>query len=475
MPAKFSIIGRDVSEFGRTMKKLVFIGSHLGYPMDRTPLGGGAMVGLQLVRHWKGREDFELTVLGSGSEPPAGIEYHQFAGRAGGGLVQLSELAYARFCRQFEAETTQWVLKSREGFDPRETCVVVNDISEGPAVAALSQAGYPIVSLWHVDVVDYFNKLYLRRLVLPERLTRLYERSRRLGISWILPDLLRLIFEKQRETVLHSRRMILPSRAMARTLERCYGMVLPARAFAERCLVVPWGVWREVVPEAEVAEGAARLRRHYQIRSDTAVLVTLSRISPEKGLHLLLEALGLLEREGAFPGRDLCLFICGEPAFMQGASYMRRVRAAALGLRRFRVFFPGYLSPAEKRMFLGLAQLFVSPSIHESYGLNIVEAMQAGLPILASDHYGVRDLLDGSFGRMVHYPSPAKAPRRLAEALKECLSDPARLKAMGAAAREAASRMPFGKAADTVLKTALSLIGDGAAAGAARTVAKERA
>lgn len=143
---------------------------------------------------------------------------------------------------------------------------------------------------------------------------------------------------------------------------------------------------------------------------------------------------------------------------------MRRVRSAALALRRFRVFFPGYLSPVEKRMYLSLAQLFVSPSIHESYGLNIVEAMQAGLPILSSDHYGVRDLPVDRFGLAVHYPSPAKAPGRLAAALQGLLSDPARLRSMGEAAREAAAGMPFGKAAETILKTALSLAGDRAAA-----------
>ena len=67
------------------MKKVVFIGSHLGYPMDRTPLGGGAMVGLELVRHWRGKPGFELAVLGSGPEAPApGVEYRRLAARRTG-------------------------------------------------------------------------------------------------------------------------------------------------------------------------------------------------------------------------------------------------------------------------------------------------------------------------------------------------------------------------------------------------------
>ncbi len=443
------------------MKKLVFVASHLGYPLERIPLGGGAMVGLQLVRHWRRATGFELVVLGSGPVPPEqGGEYHRLAGRRGEeGLERLSEWAYAGFCREFEEATTRWVLKARARLDPRDTCVLVNDISEGPTLAALTAAGYPIISLWHVDVVDYFNKLYLRGFVHPERLTLLYERSRRLGISWVLPDLLRLIFEKQRETVVHSRRMILPSQTMQETLGRCYGRLLPPGAFAQRSLVVPWGVWSGEPSARKGEREDEALRDHYQIGPQTTVLMTLSRISPEKGLHLLLEALRLLEGDVSFRRRDLCLFICGEPAFMQGAAYMRRVRACALSLRRFRVFFPGYLSSAEKRGYLGLAHVFVSPSVHESYGLSIVEAMQAGLPILASDHYGVRDLLREDFGRMVHYPSPRKAPERLAAGLKALLADQERLKTMGEAARRAAAGMPFSRAAETILQAALSLAG----------------
>ena len=55
------------------MKKIVFIGSHLGYAMEKTPLGGGAMVALELVRRWQQavkEGGFELTALGSGKVSP---------------------------------------------------------------------------------------------------------------------------------------------------------------------------------------------------------------------------------------------------------------------------------------------------------------------------------------------------------------------------------------------------------------------
>lgn len=439
------------------MRHLVFVGSHLGYPMDRTPLGGGAMVGLQLTRHWRPGGDWDLAVLGSGPEAPGGVaRYARLAAREGG-LVGLDELEYARFCRDFEARTTDWILERRDELPPRDTAVVVNDISEGPDLARLSEAGYPVLSIWHVDVVDYFNKLYLRRMVEPERLTRLHERLRRAGVDRVLPDVLQLVFEKQRETVARSRRMVVPSSAMAATIRRCYGHLLDEGELDRRLAVVPWGVWAEDAAAAD-ENRASELRDYHEIGQDAFVLMTLSRLSPEKGVHLLLEALRLLEASGRLEGRDVRLFVCGEPAFMMGEAYYRRLKKAAARLTKVKVVFPGYLDAAAKRAWLRLPHVFVSPSVHESYGLNVVEAMHAGLPVLASDHYGVRDTLPPDAGVVVHYPSPRKAPPRLAEAILGLMDARAALPGMGARARAAAEAMPFSAAAEAVRVAALGML-----------------
>lgn len=415
------------------------------------------MVGLQLARHWRPDASWRLVVLGSGPETPSSdLQYVRLAGQDGG-IVDLSELRYARFCREFESATTEWILSRRGEFKPEETAIVVNDISEGPTLGELARAGYRILSIWHVDVVDYFNKLYLRRFLAPEKLTRIHERLRRLGVDWILPDVLSLVFDKQRETVMHSRRLVVPSTAMADTIVRCYGGITGEAELRRRIAVVPWGVWASDPTPAD-ANRADELRDYHEIGPDAFVLMTLSRISPEKGLHLLLEAMRLLEINGKLAGQDVRLFLCGEPAFMMGQSYHKKVRQAAARLKQVKVVFPGYLDAEAKRAYLRLPHLFVSPSIHESYGLNVVEAMHAGLPILASDHYGVRDTLPADAGRLVHYPSPRKAPPLLAAALLKMMSDRGRLRQMGAAARAAALDMPFSSAADAVRAAALGML-----------------
>ncbi|MFC1679962.1 glycosyltransferase, partial [Elusimicrobiota bacterium] len=230
------------------------------------------------------------------------------------------------------------------------------------------------------------------------------------------------------------------------------------RPLPERTSVMPWGGWREDFSEEGAAVAASRLRAHYQLRPDSRVILTMSRISPEKGIHLLLEALRLLESSPRFRAMDVCLFVCGETAFMRGESYGRRVRAAAERLRRFRVFFPGYLSAFEKQVYFRLGDLFASPSLHESYGLTLVEAMQAGLPILASDHYGVDEILDPAYGRKVSYLAPARRARNLAATLEELLTDPEELRLMGRRARAAAGKMDFSGAARRLLEAALGLL-----------------
>ncbi|HVC09183.1 MAG TPA: glycosyltransferase [Elusimicrobiota bacterium] len=449
------------------MRRLVFVGAHLGYPMDKTPLGGGAMVGLNLARAWAARGGLAVTALGAGAlSPAAGVDYVRLGGAASAGapdLVRFSEMEYARFCRAFEGETTRWLLDRAARFPADSTAVVVNDISEAPDLDALARAGYRPVSLWHVDVADYFCRMYLGGMVSTPAAVGIYERLAALGAGKIVPDVLRLVFDKQRKTVRRSARLIFPSRAMAEVVRRAYaGFFRSGAAFAEKARVVPWGSWDhpEKPDEAATAAAVAALRARYQITEQSLVLMTLSRLSPEKGVHLLLEALALSERRGDFAGKDVCLFICGAPAFMRGEAYARRVRRAARRLRQVRVFFPGYLGPDDKRAFFSLAKLFISPSVHESYGLNAMEAMRAGLPVLALEHYGSRDWPQEGFARAVSPEKSGGAAQALARGLREMIFDPRGLSSLGRAAAAFAAERPFSAAAQTVADEAFSALDD---------------
>ncbi len=150
------------------------------------------------------------------------------------------------------------------------------------------------------------------------------------------------------------------------------------------------------------------------------LVMAVGRLSPEKGQDVLLEALALLPGvRGALVG-DGSL----RPALEERASrpdLSGRVRF--LGLR------------ADVPACLAEADLFVLPSRYEAQGMVVVEAMMAGLPIVATRVGGVPGILeDGKTGRLV----PPADPTAMAAGIRETLAEGGR--AMGEAARQHALR-----------------------------------
>ncbi len=235
-----------------------------------------------------------------------------------------------------------------------------------------------------------------------------------------------LVWEKQEASVRHSRGLIVPSEGMREVLLRCYPDCKP-----EKIHVLPWGNWNP-----DTSGDPEPLRREFGVPPDARVLLTLSRISPEKGQDLLLDALLEWERRDDFPQNPLWLFVCGDAAFMQGQRFLAKLRERAARLRRTRVVFPGYVTGERKRAFLALADLYVFPSRHESYGLTLLEALAAGLPAVCLDTSGARSVMREEFGALV-------PPSGLRAAIANMLADKGGLKVMGAAAREFARRERF--------------------------------
>lgn len=106
--------------------------------------------------------------------------------------------------------------------------------------------------------------------------------------------------------------------------------------------------------------------------------------------------------------------------------------AAALAPLAGRVRLAGAAEPARLRGFYAAADLMVWPAIQEAYGMALLEAQAAGLPVLAGDVGGVPDIVrDGVTGRLV----PEGDPEAFAAALGGLLDDPAGCRRMGDAAR----------------------------------------
>lgn len=396
-------------------RRVLYLAAH-GFADPTLPLGGGAAVCAQLLREWARTRPFPVTPIG-----PAILGARAPSGR---GLVSYSERQYAHFCRHFEATTTAEVLRH----DAAHIHVLVNDISEGPDFRCLAAAGYDLVTIYHVDVVAYVAAIYGRNLVAPERLVRWYERFPVGGMP-------RLVFRKQRDSLRYSRAVVVPSDGMREVLLRCYPDTPPGKIH-----VLPWGAADCEYSDAAVAAEAERLRQEYGVPADARVLLTLSRISPEKGQDLLLRALNEWERQSDFPSRPLWLFICGGAAYMQGERFLRRLKSLAARLHKTQVIFPGHVTGLRKQAFFALADLYVFPSLHESYGLTLVEALRAGLPAVCLDHHGAREVMRPDCGLLA-------TEERLRGAIARLLTDDDLRARMARAARDYGATLRFSDAA----------------------------
>lgn len=112
------------------------------------------------------------------------------------------------------------------------------------------------------------------------------------------------------------------------------------------------------------------------------VLITVSRLSREKNLEFMLEALAPLLR--AHP--DWRLLLVGDGP--QKADLRARVQTLGLGRN---VVFTGGVPPEQLPLYYRCAELFVFASRSETQGMVILEAMAAGLPVVVVRSSGIDD------------------------------------------------------------------------------------
>lgn len=189
---------------------------------------------------------------------------------------------------------------------------------------------------------------------------------------------------------LAAERVVVPSSAAARASIRW------ARVAREKCIVIPNAV-----------DASAFLHPRPTFASPRLKLGFLGRLDPVKRVGDLLETVALL-------GRDVELHIFGD-----GAERERlHTRTHELSLSD-RVVFHG--SIARPQQALDQLDLLVLPSIAEGFGLVLIEAMAAGVPVIATDVPGICDVVEHErTGLLV----PARSPRAIAAAVIRLRDDP---------------------------------------------------
>ncbi len=199
-------------------------------------------------------------------------------------------------------------------------------------------------------------------------------------------------------------------------------------------------------------------------------ILFVGRISPEKGLHVLLEALVQVRR--AHP--QVVLEIVGAAApcpreILVDLSDDPRVRALArfYGQQGYHehlqaeierldladhVVFTGFFPHTRIAERYAAADVLVNPSLSEAFGMSLAEAMAAGLPCVATRVGGMPEVMaEDETGLLV----PPDDPAALAAALIELLNDADRRRTMGEAGRvRARQRFCWDRIADDLLALA---------------------
>lgn len=145
---------------------------------------------------------------------------------------------------------------------------------------------------------------------------------------------------------------------------------------------------------------AYRRRDRHQCRSELGlpshhlVMLSLARFSPRRKMDLapLLECLQWLKsrRDQAFPPFTLILAGAGRPPDLS----LMQAMINRLGLQQ-EVRIESNVNPDRKWALYGAADFFLSlvDNYQETFGLTIIEAMAQGLPVVATDFDGYKDLV----------------------------------------------------------------------------------
>lgn len=157
----------------------------------------------------------------------------------------------------------------------------------------------------------------------------------------------------------------------------------------------------------------AEARTRLGLPSDARVLISVGALVERKGFHRVIELLPSLLRV-----HPTLVYLIVGGAGPEGDMTARLVELAREAGVSERIRFLGPLSPAELKVPLSAADVFVLASSYEGWANVILEAMACGLPVIATDVGGNAEVIsDRSLGEVVPFGDTERLGRAISSAL----------------------------------------------------------
>ncbi|MDX8377184.1 MAG: glycosyltransferase, partial [Mariprofundales bacterium] len=154
-----------------------------------------------------------------------------------------------------------------------------------------------------------------------------------------------------------------------------------------------------------------QIRNRYILSPSDILFISVGRIHPIKGLEVMCDAF----KEVASSFNNIRLFIAGEGE----AKYVNGLKTKYQSLiNNQQLFFLGNIDGDDKSSLYQAADVYISTSWSENFGMSIAEAMLAGLPVILSNHCPWPQITEWGAGLMVDNKASA-----VADAMKLIIKD----------------------------------------------------
>jgi phosphatidyl-myo-inositol alpha-mannosyltransferase len=195
----------------------------------------------------------------------------------------------------------------------------------------------------------------------------------------------------------------------------------------------------EIIPNGVDLDRFADAEPYEHLRDGTLNILFVGRLEERKGLIHLLKAYHRLRKRRV----DARLLVAG-------AGPKLREYRRFIGLRGIRdVEFLGRVSDEEKARYFASADIFCAPATgQESFGIVLLEAMAAGVPIVASDIHGYKRVVERNVQGILVEP---KNPRALAAALYALANDADLRHELGEAGRRRAPEFSWDRVTERIV------------------------